>query len=77
MFSRDCKIEDAVSKITRYLVPKDTKPDDVQVFLQQEVGMDIPYLTAHKAKEAILNESSEAQRQQFQLLREYAEKTLR
>jgi hypothetical protein len=48
-------------------VRKDTKIKDIRQFFKQQSGIIVAYSTAHKAKEAILNEPVEAQREQFSL----------
>ncbi|RKF81144.1 hypothetical protein GcM1_186031 [Golovinomyces cichoracearum] len=53
---------------------KETKPKAVQAYLQRRLGIDIPYISAHKAKGAILKETSKAQCHQFQLIHAYVER---
>jgi hypothetical protein len=49
-------------------VSKDTKIKEIRQFFKQQSGIIVAYSTAHKAKEAILNEPVEAQREQFSLI---------
>ena len=56
-----------------FAVNKDTKVKEIQQYFKHQSGIEIPYTTAHKAKEAVMNESTEAQREQFSLLHSYVE----
>ena len=50
---------------------------DVQQFLKRKLGVDIPYTTAHKAKEAVCAETINAQREQYNLVEGYAQCLIR
>ena len=51
--------------------------EDAQQFLKRKLGVDIPYTTAHKAKEAVCSETINAQREQYNLVEGYAQCLLR
>ena len=50
---------------------------DAQKFLKRKLGVDIPYTTAHKAKEAVCAEKINAQRDQYNLMEGYVQCLLR
>ena len=50
-------------------ISKDIKVKDVRSFFKHQLGTEIPYSTAHKAKEAVLNESADFQREHEQLMK--------
>ena len=50
---------------------------DAQQFLKRKLGVDIPYTTAHKAKEAVCAEPTNAQREQYNLVEGYVQCLLR
>ena len=50
---------------------------DAQQFLKRKLGVDIPYTTAHKAKEAVCAETINAQREQYNLMKGYVQCLLR
>ena len=50
---------------------------DVQLFLKRKLCVDIPYTTAHKAKEAVCAETINAQREQYNLVEGYVQWLLR
>ena len=50
---------------------------DVQQFLKRKLGVDIPYTTAHKAKEAVCAETINVQREQYNLVEGYVQCLLR
>jgi hypothetical protein len=56
---------------------QNTKVEDIQTFLKQHAGIDVPYTTAHKAKESLLNESVGAQREQCFLILSYVEELVK
>lgn len=58
----------------KFLISKEIKSKAVQAYLQQRPGIDILYTSAHKAKKAMLKETSEAQRHQLQLISLYVER---
>ena len=50
---------------------------DVQQFLKRKLGVDIPYTTAHKAKESVCAETINAQREKYNLVEGYVQCLLR
>ena len=46
---------------------------NVQQFLKWKLVVDIPYTTAHKAKEAVCAETINAQREQYNLMEGYVQ----
>ena len=50
---------------------------DAQQFLKRKLGVDIPYTTAHKAKEAVCADTINAQRDQYNLMEGYVQCLLR